>query len=386
MSAIIKHTVQNPVAWANATKNSTEGLDKACKVVVNAVKFSSTVAQVSTDSQIWEPIANFSGQLKVFNGLVGSFNWINRLNEWACPTTMTAGKKKISDYRCRFDKKCHGKEMVTNKNGEKVNAQKNVFKDDGYWSLTKTISQIFTTIAHSIEFVRFWEVIGIVSYGAASSILGIVKSFVYIPSATFGIIAGSISLRDSKYHMNNVAAKVNGWSEKLGGKDGDDFKKDKLVAHYNEKLTTRALELKGATDTKKQAALQGKIDKYTQFIQEIGDVTDGDAIGDNTKFHEYCTVKLQGWEKNVDTAKSNRGKANTKTWMGIAVSVGKLAIGIIALVGLFVGVATNPWFVIAISIGWSAIHTLDLSKWLYGTFNKVADIKAPTPIVEFDRV
>lgn len=374
--------IQKPTTMLNDIKNNTDPADKACKVVTNAVKLADKAINVSGGSQVWEPISKFAGQLNVFNGLVGAFNFINRANEFVSPARMMQGKKVVSDYRWKCWKKCSGKAVEGSKDFDK---NKNVFKDDGYWSVTKLVSQIFLTIAHSVAFVQFWEVLGLVAYGAASSFLGLAKNILYIPAATFGIIAGGISLSESKHHVNNVARKIHNWQDKLGGENGEDFKKADLLKHYDVKLQARKVELKETTDTKAQAALQAKINKYTQFITDINNVTDGDKLSEDTKFHKYCTVKLEGWGKNLETAKVNKGKTQTKTWLGIANQVGKLAFGILAIVGFAVGIATNPWFVLALSAGWVATHTLGLTKWLYGNYNKVADIKAPTPNIAFDK-
>ncbi len=377
--------IQKPTTLLNDIKNNTDPADKACKIVTNAVKLSDKAIELANGSQVWEPISNLAEQLKVFNGLVGAFNFINRAHEFVCPAKMMQGKKIVSDYRWKVGNKRSGK-AVGDVDSKSFKDNKNVFKDDGYWSVTKLISQIFLTIAHSVAFVQFWEVLGLVAFGAASSVLGLVKSFLYIPAATFGIVAGGISLSESKHHVNNVARKVNNWKGKLGGDNGENFKKADLLKHFNAKLQTRKAEIKEIEEPKEQAALQAKINKYTQFIADINTVTEGGKLGKGTKLHQYSTVKLEGWQKNEEVAKANKGKAQTKTWLGIASQVCKLVVGIIAIVGLFVGIATNPWFVIALSAGWFATYTLGLTKWLYGNYNKVADIRAPTPKVEFVKV
>lgn len=471
--------IKNPVTMANDVKNSTEAADKLCKMVTSAVKIADTSSKLAGGAaSACVPLTKLAGQLKIFNGLVGAFNWINRLFEWVVPKAVGVGKDRKIDYQWKFNKKQHGHKIET-KSGKQVNVQKNVYQDDGYWSGPKTFSQVFTTIAHSIEFVRFWEVIGLVTFGALSSALGIAKSVVYIPAATLGITAGGVTLSDSSKHMRNVAAKVDRWNDKIGGSDHTNFAKVKWVAHYTNKKkaaedvrkgnvnaiasnkakklgaetriaaidsevktnkttrSTKEAEISakkaGMKDKKKSKAekatlrkeikqlradikatyandkkilrekkklqaeikvcekfdanqkvaltnqnkvIDGKIKKYDLFITEIQKVGNGLKL-ENTEFCKYGEEKKVEWVKRTEIAKSNKKKVNTKTWLGIANNVGKLALGVIGLVGLAVGIATNPWFVLAVAVGWFATYTFGFTKWVYGNYNKPTTIVKP---------
>lgn len=435
--------IQEPVSWADATKNSTAAADKLSKVGVYGTTAIDAAASIIADSptvgSACQPLSNLAGQLKIFTGLCGAFNLVNRAKGFVCPS-------KNGDFAWKFWKKTvDGPE---------------VFADDGYWTWMKTTSEGFLTVAHSMEFIKFFDTIGLYNLGDAAPILSMVKNVAYLPAAVFGIADGGYKIHQCGKWVKNTEAKVWKWEHRK------EMGVDELLAKYDAKLVASAAKVRAFADRigilktgikeieaekdaegiskgKKKSLekrvrplaaelkalssfkerLENKQRRWTTYQHELqearpaiiarlaeetvaGRIAEREGAGEEideaaraaireevveelknkpvselldkeAQLIKDCDWKAKAWAKNVESAKYNVGKEKTKNWLGIANNIGKLVIGLTCLIGIFTGIAFNPIFILCVSIGWTATHIFGLAKELYGIYNVQKKIEKP---------
>lgn len=447
--------LENIVTVFNEIKTNTNIGDKFLKVITCIVDVAKNTLSFFENAELPIPLVNLMGQFKVVNGLVSAFNLIDRVYDWVVPQPV---KKMVNDKgeyywdeNVKSDNpwKSWNFEFFPNdpridKNGKDLN--KNIFKANGYYNPLKSISKIFLTVAHAVEFVKFFETLDLFTLGAASSILGWVKSIAYIPASLFGIGSGIWTLVDNYTYCQKVAAKVDNWKNKIGLDSDGNYNAAERIQTYTDKQTKRnaailaneqemvAQEAKLAvkknrlitaknefaietddlrkTDLQneidllsaeipdlegklpqtldslevKNANLQEKVNKYAIFIQNLNDVQANATELEETTFYEFSAKKLSGWEKQLETAEKNKVKLDTKTWLDIVNNVGKLALGIIGIVGILLGFTMNPWFLVAVAAGWAITHAFNVAKEVYGNMEKAEPIVKPIVPIRGDAV
>lgn len=338
-------------------KESTDTLDKFSKVISSSFRAAQGFGVSS------QPLAKMVGQFETFSGLVGGFNIINRIADWSC-------KGKNGDYAWKFWKK---------------KVDDHTFCDDGYKSGAKVGNEALLTVVHGIDFTRFLGGVGAFDLGPAAAPLSLAKSIILLPVAALGIWDAAAKISNANRYVRNVANRVNKWATRAG------LGKVDLKNLYDEKKAAAAAKIVALKDKIVDASenvrrrlgaeiekLELKERRWSCYLKEIDALAEGeDTLPEGSQFRNDCEVKHKGWEKNYKVAKTNATREKTKSWLEIVGSIGKIALGVIGIVALFVGFMFNPAFIIATALAWTAIYTLGLTKNLYGMYNPIRQIEKP---------
>lgn len=333
MSVVLK-----PFEWITGfgsdVKKSTGTLDSFSKVISNGWKAIEVGAQVSNPA-----MTNVMKQFGAFSGLVGALNIVDRSYEWLSP-------KKRED-----------------------------------WTWQKYVSQGALTVSHGLEFSSFLHQAGAINLGSfASQIapgfvpLEVVKNTFYIPAAFFGIWHSALAMGKQDAKVASLEGKVQKWTDRMQNAAADQAKYTnevvlpKLQAIANDIATVKGrADAEGkldVADTRLVAKLENRQRRWAAYADELND------DGESATLNADCQKKIDGYNQNVAIEKQNSGKVKTKEWLGIANNVGKLVLGILGLVALFVGFAASVAFVASFAAGWFATHALNLAKGLYEERNK----------------
>ncbi|CRX37845.1 hypothetical protein [Estrella lausannensis] len=340
MSVVLK-----PFEWITGfgsdVKKSTGTLDSFSKVVSNGWKAIEVGAQVSNPA-----IKNVMKQFGAFSGLVGALNIVDRGYEWFSP-------KKRED-----------------------------------WTWQKYVSQSALTVSHGLEFSSFLHNAGAINLGSFISPIApgvvpleVVKNTFYIPASFFGIWHSAISMGKQDAKVASLEGKVQKWTDRMQSAAAD---KDKFLDEVaRAKLQVLGDEIGNIksradadgnlddADTRLVAKLENRQRRWTVYVEQLENGEESATLNGD------CQKKIDGYNANVDIEKQNSGKVKTKEWLGIANNVGKLVLGILGLVALFVGFAASTVFVASFAAGWFATHTLNLAKSLYEERNRPQSYRKP---------
>jgi len=352
----IANAMQGVVKAASDVKDNTDSLDKGSKVLTNALLVPRALGATSV------PLVKLSEAFESFSGLVSGLNILNRVADWAC-----VGKN--GDYAWKFWKK-------------QVEGR---YCDDGYKSGVKVGQEVLLTAVHAMDFTKFLSSVGAFDLGAAATPLGLAKNIILLPVAALGIWDAAAKISQANKYVQNTAAKVHTWVAKAG------LSKGELLAKYQDKLRlaketasdlmAKMAEATGKAKTEIEAKL-GSLDvkgrRWTCYVKEAKALeNDTDKLAADSQFKRDCAEKTKRWTVNVDIAKHNAKTEKTKSWLEIAGNICKLVLGILGIIALFVGFATNPAFIVAFALGWVAAHTLGLSKNIYGMYCPMKHIHKP---------
>lgn len=337
-------------------KDNTDSLDKASKVLTNALLVPRALGAASV------PLVKVSEAFESFSGLVSGLNIVNRVADWAC-----VGKN--GDYAWKFWKK----------------QTEGRYCDDGYKSGVRVGQEALLTAVNAIDFTKFLSGVGAFDLGAAATPLGLAKNIILLPISALGIWDAASKIKQANQYVKNTAAKVHSWVAKAG------LSKVEILAKYQDKLKLAAetkkdlnAKMTDATDEAKKGiktqlgVIENKERRWTRYVDEankLGAATD--RLGTNSQFKTDCAEKTKRWTQNVDIAKNNAKTEKVKSWLEIAGNICKLVLGILGIIALFVGFATNPAFIVAFALGWVAAHALGLSKNIYGMYCPVKHIQKP---------
>ena len=410
----VVNVVQKPVELANHLKNNTDLLDKSCKVIKQSSSAVKAGAELAGKAA-YGPLMEFAKCCGIFSTLVGALNLINRAFEW-----IVKGKKNVNadnDYSWKSWKKNKTEDVkyewmksnwspkepssssslssISKKEYEK-RLNDNRLQDDGYWTWMKTANRVGLTAAHTLSLIDFLSVIGLFVLGPAGLILSTIKNIIYLPCSALDIADGAYKVKMAGKYVENCQKKVKKWTDrtKLG--------RDQIVSKYNKKITDTQLKL-DALNVKKnlpQTALaekkaiedyihqkELKIGRWKTYIRESKLSKDG-KVSPQSQLAKDCDFKIKNWVKNVDLTKNNAKKEKAKNWIGIAYNIGKVAMGIISLVGLVLTVFSlvtcpvfAPAFLLATSIGWAGTELVGLSKECYGFFNPTVYVRKPHLVI-----
>lgn len=344
MTSVIKA----PINCLEIIKGETASLDKATKMVKTG--YSALVPIVGS----YEPMTNLVKVIEPFNGLFAGLHILNRVSELA------SGKWMF------WDKKVVGK---------------NIFSDDGKFTAQKTVGNIFLTTAHAIEFASFGAKLGFYSLGSALVPLTLAKNILYLPASSLAISDAVEKMKNADQYVKNAANKVNKWADRLvEPQDPQLSVKDGLAAKYKAKIYEAEKKIADTTNpisSKEKEKLQRKLLIWNQYVEELDSVGDVKDLPQDSALKTISEYKITAWTANLGKVESNRGKEKTKSWLTIVESVGKIAFGILALVGLVFGIALTPAFMITLAVGLFVTNTIGLSKILYGKYNSMEKIQKP---------
>ncbi len=403
MTSVLKSSagiIQKPVKLANTIKSSTDMADKTSKVFINvigAVKAFWELIAVSSNQLI--PLTKLAGQLKVFTGLVGSFNLVSRIGEFVLPTKngdyawkLWKKSTELTKYSwMRHDWKPDNAKLTKEEKVEYSSyLKRNQFQDDGYWTPMKLGAQSLLTVAHGIEFVKFFDTIGLIFLGVAGGILGTIKNAIYIPASLLGISDSGYKIYKLHQFTKNTGNKVTKWDSLTADLKKNEAKQE-LRKKYNAKIAQMAdkitaLEVRKAnekTSAAEKVAIEnyclGREKKIEQWNAYLTDIDDASTKGEEIKGSLAATsaYKIKAWTGISVIAKSNEKIERRKNLLNIANCTGKTVFGIIGFIGLLLAIFVNPVFALVFSIGWAATELFGLLKEVYGVYHQSKVINKP---------
>lgn len=321
------------------TKKSTGTMDSASKMVTNGWK------TLETGFEIAHPaMKNFAKQLGTFTDLIGALNVLDRAYEWISP-------QKRAD-----------------------------------WTWQKYLSQATLTVSHTLEGLNFFKTAGFFDLGSfASEVapgiipLEVMKFSFYLPASIFGIWHSAVVMGEQSEKVASLEGKVTKWTDRLlAGQNKAHF----LNVEIPQKLQQIAQEMTPLANKMNDEGLDRNetrtysrlVNRQRRWLSYAEELRNGD---ESASLKADCQKKINGYTANVTVAEANKGKVQTKEWLGIANNVGKLAMGIIGLIGIFMGLFALPVFAATFAAGWFATHGLNFAKGIYEERNKVEAYQKP---------
>ncbi len=391
--------IQKSIQITNIIKNNTETFNKVVEIFLNSLTAIKTCCFIVKDSW-FEPITKIVVKLNGLSCFISGFYLVDRLYEFLCVNN------RIDDHPWKFWKKnCKNTAYDWMKDdwrpmGKKVHSideiahkkktRNNLIQDDGYWTFMKTAGACLLSIANILEFIKFFDCIGVFVLGAAKIILSVAVHMFYIPCSFLGIIDSLYKIRMAGKYTENCREKKRKWT------DRKEIGKAELLQKYGTKksrMTEKidALKFRMSLETipeKEKEAIahytndkQKKIDRWNRYIEETSGFNEKGCMTTCCSLMNDCNFKiLNVWSPNVKTAEKNEKTEKKRNRLEIVNHIGIIALGILCCVGFFMGILFDPLFILLMSVGWTVTKIFGLSKELYNILYKPEQmIHVPLP-------
>lgn len=262
-----------PFNALGAIAQNTDGLEKASKLFITCIDLLNKILEELGQAAVLTATMVLRGKLKIVAEVISGLSLISRLCEWICPA-------KGKDKPFWLEGKNNWKDVVFN---------------------PKTISRLFLTAAHAIEFAKFLDSCGIITLGKVASqtigripVLGFVKDVFVVGSSIFDMGAQFVSLRKERPAYEKVKRKCKHWKEVARALD--------VSTEVNDKKTKERNGVKATLEAKIAGKCAKKVALYREKIQEVNLKLDGGDL------LEADRLRLQNQLESLQT-KENKWKS-----------------------------------------------------------------------------